>query len=378
MERTPATLVSMTVSEVRKYIANRRVLAFGTILMVPDVNADTPAVYIGIGKTLPETPGFNGSELARVIALEEAEIEIGDVNGLQDALDGKAALVHTHDIGDVDGLEDALNSKSDVGHHHEITDVDGLAGALNAKAPIDSPEFTGTPKAPTPLAADDSDRVATTAYVQDKFDDTFKKTGGEITGDVTLDEGILRIILGLAQAGKGIIVSGRAVDGSDPEDAHGLLIALGHNQSGVNRQLFFGNSETLLGIRVISNTIDGFNLGTAARVVLTLGTDTHGVNLAGYSTAVRGFRINEFLYLPDLTETQRDALTGVVDGYLIYNTDDDTLEVRAGGAWVSVIPTVVTDAGSDTSPLTKIWAGDQTAYDLISVKDSNTLYFVTE
>lgn len=45
------------------------------------------------------------------------------------------------------------------------SDVSGLVSDLAAKAPIASPALTGTPTAPTPAAADNSTKLATTAYV---------------------------------------------------------------------------------------------------------------------------------------------------------------------------------------------------------------------
>lgn len=43
--------------------------------------------------------------------------------------------------------------------------VDAHAQAIDAKAPRNSPEFTGTPRAPTPPGGDNSSLLATTAYV---------------------------------------------------------------------------------------------------------------------------------------------------------------------------------------------------------------------
>lgn len=43
---------------------------------------------------------------------------IGDVSGLQAALDGRALVVHTHAIDDVTGLQAALDDKAAVGHNH--------------------------------------------------------------------------------------------------------------------------------------------------------------------------------------------------------------------------------------------------------------------
>ncbi|MDL4860797.1 hypothetical protein NPJ88_000470 [Halomonas elongata] len=41
-------------------------------------------------------------------------VAISDVDGLQSALDGKAASAHTHEIADVNGLQAALDSKQDA------------------------------------------------------------------------------------------------------------------------------------------------------------------------------------------------------------------------------------------------------------------------
>ena len=49
------------------------------------------------------------------------DIEISNVNGLQNALDSKAASVHTHEIGDVNGLQNALDSKAASDHNHDNT-----------------------------------------------------------------------------------------------------------------------------------------------------------------------------------------------------------------------------------------------------------------
>jgi hypothetical protein len=59
---------------------------------------------------------------------------IADVTGLQTALDGKAASSHAHAVADVTGLQTALDGKSNVGHGHAISDVSGLQTALDGKA----------------------------------------------------------------------------------------------------------------------------------------------------------------------------------------------------------------------------------------------------
>ena len=56
-------------------------------------------------------------------------------------------------------------------HEHIIGDVDGLQAALDLKAPLASPALTGTPTAPTAAANTNTTQVATTAYVQTEITD---------------------------------------------------------------------------------------------------------------------------------------------------------------------------------------------------------------
>lgn len=56
-----------------------------------------------------------------------------DVDGLDEALDGKAALNHTHEIAGVNGLSDALDGKANTNHNHSINNINGLAVALQAQ-----------------------------------------------------------------------------------------------------------------------------------------------------------------------------------------------------------------------------------------------------
>lgn len=55
--------------------------------------------------------------------------------------------------------------------------------ALNKKAPLASPEFTGSPKAPTPSTSDNSTRLATTAFVQS----VASGASGDLSGYAPID-----------------------------------------------------------------------------------------------------------------------------------------------------------------------------------------------
>lgn len=60
---------------------------------------------------------------------------------------------------------------TDDSHNHVIDNVDGLQSALDLKAPLDSPEFTGTPLAPTAAAGTNTTQIATTAFVVKEVND---------------------------------------------------------------------------------------------------------------------------------------------------------------------------------------------------------------
>jgi len=60
---------------------------------------------------------------------------IGNITGLQTALDTKALLAHTHIVGDITGLQNAIDSKSSVGHVHGIGEVTDLPAQLDGKVP---------------------------------------------------------------------------------------------------------------------------------------------------------------------------------------------------------------------------------------------------
>jgi len=112
---------------------------------------------------------------------------LGDVTGLQSALDGKlgasANAVSASKIatartialaGDLSGSISFDGSANvtltaavvDDSHNHIIANVDGLQGALDAKAPMASPALTGVPIAPTANTGTSTPQLATTAFVQ--------------------------------------------------------------------------------------------------------------------------------------------------------------------------------------------------------------------
>lgn len=105
-------------------------------------------------------------------SLTALETAIGNAQG---DLTGKMALVTSPTNGNllsVNAAGQAVDSGkkaadfANASHTHTIAQVTNLQSSLNAKAPLASPEFTGTPKAPTAAAATNTTQVATTAFVQ--------------------------------------------------------------------------------------------------------------------------------------------------------------------------------------------------------------------
>ena len=91
-------------------------------------DARTPTAH---GHVIGDVSGLQTALDAKAAASHSHAI--ADVTGLQTALDGKAASSHAHAVADVTGLQTALDGKSNVGHGHAISDVSGLQTALDAK-----------------------------------------------------------------------------------------------------------------------------------------------------------------------------------------------------------------------------------------------------
>jgi len=80
--------------------------------------------------TATSTRAWTAQRVRQAVAAYAAPIshghEIADVNGLQAALDGKAASLHTHGIADVSGLQAALDAKLDASAASTDADADTI------------------------------------------------------------------------------------------------------------------------------------------------------------------------------------------------------------------------------------------------------------
>lgn len=149
-------------------------------------------VYENDYNKLENKPSINGEELVGDIEITDlfdidAEPTEGSENavssgGVYDALQGKqdSLTIDTQPVEDSGnpissgGVYDALQGKQDTLTIDAAPTLDstnpvqsgGTASALALKAPLNSPDLTGTPTAPTPTSGDNSTRIATTAFVE--------------------------------------------------------------------------------------------------------------------------------------------------------------------------------------------------------------------
>jgi len=141
-----------------------------------DIDLLTESLAITGGSNITGTASANGVELAldSNITLTSVTANLtGDVTGNADTATALATSRTIELSGDVSGsasFDGSANATitttiADDSHNHIIGNVDGLQSALDLKAPLASPALTGTPTAPTAVSGTNSTQVATTAFV---------------------------------------------------------------------------------------------------------------------------------------------------------------------------------------------------------------------
>lgn len=103
--------------------------------------------------------------LDKVIYVDgETVITAENLNGIQDA------IIDLEQSGTIT-VDSALSSTSENPVQNKV-----INQALGAKAPLASPTFTGTPKAPTAAAGTNTTQIATTAFVKTAIDNQLSAT----------------------------------------------------------------------------------------------------------------------------------------------------------------------------------------------------------
>lgn len=134
---SPATPIALTVAQVKTLLA----------YAVADVTGAAPLA----------SPTFTGTPAAPTAAAATNTTQIATTAFVQAAV---AALINSAP-GALDTLDELAAALGDDANFAAT-----ITGLLALKAPLASPTFTGTAAAPTPSAADNSTKIATTAYVE--------------------------------------------------------------------------------------------------------------------------------------------------------------------------------------------------------------------
>ena len=114
-------------------------------------------------------PATNTTQIATTAFVQEALAGAGAGDMSKSVYDttnnGKVDVAETAEAVPWTGVTGKPSSFPPAAHSHMTSEVTGLDVALAGKAPLASPDFTGTPTAPTATAGSNSTQIATTAFV---------------------------------------------------------------------------------------------------------------------------------------------------------------------------------------------------------------------
>jgi hypothetical protein len=119
--------------------------------------------------------------------------EMDSVNGLSDALSGKANIIHSHAISDVTDLQTTLDGKAASEHTHEIADVTGLQDALNIKLESDdlpgiaTGDTTGIVKGSSEISVGEDGALTVASIAQDKVSGLTEVLASKVDSDSLAD-----------------------------------------------------------------------------------------------------------------------------------------------------------------------------------------------
>lgn len=94
--------------------------------------------------------------------------------------DGKVDAAELADSVPWAGVAGKPTSFTPTSHGHAVSEITGLQTALDARAPLASPEFTGTPTAPTAGVGTNTTQIATTAFVSAAIGDLIDAAPGAL------------------------------------------------------------------------------------------------------------------------------------------------------------------------------------------------------
>jgi len=169
-------------------LANSGVSAasYGSATAIPVITVDakgriTTATTVAVSSDM----GMAGDSGTGTITVGTDTFTIAGGTGIATSVSGDTLTINaTSDpvitlAGDLSGSVTLTNlgngtltaTVADDSHNHVIGNVDGLQAALDLKATLASPTLTGAPLAPTAVANTNTTQIATTAYVQTELTD---------------------------------------------------------------------------------------------------------------------------------------------------------------------------------------------------------------
>lgn len=199
--------------------------------------------------------------------------------------------------------------------------MNNLEALNNNATPLDSPAFTGTPTAPTPAVGDDSTKIATTEFVNDKADNYLPLNGGTLTGNVYTTPYYDSTIVD-PEGGQTLIVSkGKVAKGTAPSNNewHTMVMAV-DNSGSTNNANKYGQIET--GVKTD---------GSVETVLQTYKNEANSTTSAKISV---GYDANGNVFTSAPTPTAGDnstkiATTAFVNNYLPLSGGTMTGELNA-------------------------------------------------
>lgn len=105
-------------------------------------------------------------DLGQVVWANSVSAALNELGPLVDTKANDSDVVKLAGNQTVAGTKTFSSAPSVPDSSFSIAKTTGLQTALDAKAPLASPTFTGTPAAPTPTTADNTTKIATTAFVK--------------------------------------------------------------------------------------------------------------------------------------------------------------------------------------------------------------------
>jgi hypothetical protein len=241
---------------------------------------------------------------------------------------------------------------ADDSHNHVIGNVDGLQAALDLKATLASPTLTGAPIAPTAAANTNTTQIATTAYVQTELTDliggapgtldTLNELAFAINDDASYASTLTTALAtktaktsnqSLSSAANAMTISGTTITlarGDSTTDT--ISIPAGYADSDVDSHLSGGSGITYSAgaISVTSGSITAAHLAANSvdsSELVDNGVDASHLNVTGNGTTSQFLRSDGDGSFSWVTPTDTNTTYSVGDGGLTqvnFTTADNT------------------------------------------------------